>query len=287
MDYYNILGLQRGASADEIKKAFRKAAMKHHPDRGGDEVQFKKINEAYEILSDPQKKQMVDMGVDPLKQNQGGGGPGFQEFHFHTGNSPFGFGHPFNDIFTHFGFGAQHQQQARRKNSNVAITVELSLLDVIKGKDLEAELTIGQGQKKLIKINIPAGVEEGQQIKYTGMGDTSIAGLPAGDLIVNIRIRPDDFFMREGDNLVCEYKIPVWDAILGTGIQITTAERKELTIGIPAGTQPDTVLNCSGEGLPNVRTGRRGNLYIKVKVAVPRNITPEQKELIEQIKNAI
>jgi len=287
MDYYSVLGLQRGASSEEIKKAFRKAAMQHHPDRGGDEKQFKKINEAYEILSDPQKKQMVDMGIDPLKQNQGGGGgPGFQEFHFHTGNSPFGFGHPFNDIFTHFGFGGQQQHQ-RRKNSNVAITVELTLVDVIKGKDLEAELTISGGQKKLININIPAGVDDGQQIKYTGMGDTSIAGIPPGDLIVNIRIKRDEFYTREGDNLVCEYKLPVWDAIMGTGIQITTPEGKELTIGIPAGTQPDTVLSCSGEGLPNIRTGQRGNLFIRVKVSVPRSLTPKQKDLVEQIRNGI
>lgn len=281
MDYYTTLGLNRNASQEEIKKAYRKMAMQHHPDRGGDEKKFKQISEAYEILSDPQKKQMVDMGVDPKNQHGGGGGfnqSGPFEFHFGTNN--------FEDIFGGFGFGGFHQRHVHR-NKTISLMVDLTLEDILNGKNLDAEVSIPGGRKKIINIAIPQGIEEGQQIRYQGMGDNSIPNIPAGDLIVNVRILPHSTFRREGDNLVIDKYITVWDALLGTKIDISTLDKKSLEITVPAGSQPETVLSCRNEGLPNMRSKLRGNLLIKVKVKIPKITNKKHIDFIEQIKNGL
>ncbi len=258
-------------------------AMKHHPDRGGDEKQFKQVSEAYEILSDPQKKQMVDMGVDPKAQQAGGHrhqqGP--FEFHFNTGN--------FEDVFSNFGFGGGGPfgfgGRQPQRNKTINITVDLSLEDVLKGKDLDAELAVPGGRKKIINISIPSGIEGGQQIRYQGMGDASIQGIPPGDLIVNIRVAPHPIFRREGDALIIEKNISVWEAILGCTLDLQTLDGKKLTITVPPGTQPETVLSCRNEGLPNMRNRQRGNLLINIKVVIPRNLTAAQIAAVENCKN--
>ncbi len=276
MDYYSTLGITRNASQEEIKKAYRKMAMQHHPDRGGDEKKFKQISEAYEILSDPQKKQMFDMGRDPNGQQHHGGfsqnGP--FEFHFGSGN--------FEDIFGNFGFGGfRHQAQ---RNKTISLVVDLTLEDVLQGKNLDAEVAIPGGRRKIINIAIPAGIEEGQQIRYQGMGDNSIPNIPAGDLIVNVRVMPHGTFKREVDNLVIEKFISVWDALLGTKIDITTLDNKSLEITVPPGSQPETVLSCRNEGLPNMRTKMRGNLLVKIKVKIPKLLDKKQLDIIKQLK---
>ena len=259
-------------------------AMKHHPDRGGDEKAFKQVSEAYEILSDPQKKQMVDMGVDPKAQQAGG--PRHQqgpfEFHFNTGN--------FEDVFSNFGFGGGgfgFGGRQPQRNKTINITVDLSLEDVLNGKELDAELAIPGGKKKIINISIPAGIEGGQQIRYQGMGDASMPGMPPGDLIVNIRVANHRVFRREGDSLVIEKNISVWDAILGCQLAIETLDRKSLNITVPAGTQPETILSCRNEGLPNMQSRQRGNLLIRIKVIVPRNLPNADVDIIEKLRNGI
>ena len=284
MDYYSILGVKRGASAEEIKKAYRSMAMKHHPDRGGDEKKFKEIAQAYDVLGDPDKKRMFDAGVDPNNQQQGHRGGFYQNgpFEFHFG----GGGPDMEDIFSQFGFGFQqgHRGQVRR-NRSVNINVELTLNEVLTGKELNAEITIPGSKRKLINISIPAGLEHGQQIKYQGMGDDSIAGIPAGDLIVNIFVQQHPKFNREGDALIYEHVISVWDAILGSSLDLETVNGKHINITIPPGTQPDTVLSCRGEGLPNPRSRIRGPLLIKIKVQVPRNLDQEKIDAIRKIAN--
>lgn len=275
MDYYSTLGLQRGASPDEIKKAYRSMAMKHHPDRGGDEKKFKEVEEAYRTLSDPQKKQMYDMGVDPNRQ-QGGFNQGPFEFHFGSGD--------INDFFGNFGFGGFGRQPMRR-NRSLSINIEVSLEDVLTGKEFSAEVGMPGGNKKFISISIPSGVEHGQQIRYQGMGDDSIRDQRPGDLIVNIVIRPHHKFYRDGDNLTCEKTVSAWDAILGSSVEIETLDKKTLNITIPPGTQPETVLSCRGEGLPNIRHKIRGNLLIKIKIEIPRNLSDAQRQTIERLKN--
>jgi curved DNA-binding protein len=278
MDYYSTLGLQRGASDDEIKKAYRSLAMKHHPDRGGDEAKFKEISTAYDTLSNPEKRRIVDLGGDPNNQ-QGGHHQGNPfDFHFNSGN--------FDDVFGQFGFGFGHRPMRRNKSLN--ITVEVTLEDVLNGKELNAELTVpGTGATRLVTISIPAGIEHGQQIRYEGMGDQQFADLRPGDLIVNIFIKQSPTFHREGDSLIHEKQISVWEALLGSNLEIITIDKKTLSITIPPGTQPDTVLSCRGEGLPNIRSKRRGNLLIKIKITIPRDLTPAQLEKLREIKNGI
>jgi curved DNA-binding protein len=276
MDYYSTLGLKRGASDEEIKKAYRSMAMKHHPDRGGDERKFKEISQAYEFLSDPQKKQIIDLGGDPGQQqsfrNQG------SPFEFHFGTEDL------NDLFGNFGFGSRG---ALRRNKTLSINVEISLEDVLNGKSINAEVGVPGGRKKMITIEIPGGIEHGQQIRYGGMGDNSIPDVRPGDLIVNVLISRHPSFRREGDSLIFEKSISAWDAMLGTNLDIITLDGKNLSITIPPGTQPETVLSCRGEGLPNVRSRQRGNLLVKVKVSIPKNLSIEQMQKIKVLKDGI
>lgn len=276
MDYYSTLGLNRNASDDDIKKAYRKMAMKYHPDRGGDEKKFKEVEEAYRTLSDPQKKQMFDMGVDPNKSqgNQGFYQNGPFEFHFNSNNM--------EDIFSNFGFGGFSRAP---RNKNVSIKVEILLSDVLNGKDIDAEVSLPNGSKKIISINIPPGIEHGQQIRYQGMGENNIPGVRPGDLIVHVFVRPDNKFTRDHDNLICEHKISVYDAMIGTSIDVTTIDNKTLKINIPAGTQPDTIFSCKGEGLPHVRSHRRGNLLIKIRTEIPQITNDKHKKIIEDLKH--
>lgn len=274
MDYYSTLGVNRRASAEEIKKAYKKMAMQHHPDRGGDERKFKEIEEAYRTLSDPQKKQMLDMGMDPNRSQSHRQDSPF-EFHFGTGNM--------DDIFANFGFG----MRPGRGNKNLSINVDITLEDVLTGKTINAEIGAKNGKSKYINIEIPPGIEHGQQIRYEGMGDDTIPSFRPGDLIVNVRIINNRLFKREGSNVLIEKPISVWDAMLGCELETETLDNKQLKIVVPPGTQPDTVFSCKGEGLPNMRTRIRGNLMIRVKIQIPKNLTTAQIEKINQIKYGI
>ena len=272
MDYYNTLGITKSASETDIKTAYRKMAMKHHPDRGGDEKKFKEVTEAYETLSDPQKKQMFDMGVDPNAQHTSYRQGSPFEFHFNTGN--------FEEVFGNFGFGGR----PARKNKTLNVNIEVTLEDILKGRVIDAEIGIPNGNKRLVNIEVPPGIESGQQIRYRGMGEHTLKDVAPGDLIVNVLVKQHSVFQRQGDMLMIKKFISPWDAILGSEITIETIDKKTLTIGIPAGTQPDTMLSCRGEGLPNMRTKVRGNLLIKVQIEIPKNLNSEQKDAVEQTK---
>lgn len=281
MDYYKTLGVGRNATSDEIKKAYRSLAMKHHPDRGGDEKKFKEISEAYDVLSDPKKKEIFDLGGDPNNMNQNSFNQGFQQgpFEFRFGSNNF------DDIF---GFANVFGQRPMRKNKSLNINVNITLEDVLEGKELNAEITVpNSAKRKIINISIPAGIESGQQIRYEGMGDDSIKELRPGDLIVNIVVLPHEKFKREHNSLIYEHTISVWDAILGGHIEIETIDRKKLTINIPPGTQPNTVLSCRGEGLPIIRSRNRGNLLITIKVDIPRNLNLADIEKIKELRNNV
>lgn len=278
MDYYSTLGVSRNATDAEIKKAYRSMAMKHHPDRGGDEKKFKEISQAYEFLTNPEKRRLIDAGIDPNNHQQGFHGQGPFEFHFGSGN--------FEDIFGNFGFGFGQRPQQKR-NKSLSINVEITLEDVLTGKEINAEIGVPNGQKKIINITIPAGIEHGQQIRYGGMGDSSIPDIRPGDLIVNVFVRPHQTFRREHDSLILEKVISAWDAMLGTSIQVTTLDKKNISINIPPGTQPDTILSCKGEGLPNARTRQRGNLLIRIRIEIPKNLTIEQLTKIKDLKDEL
>jgi curved DNA-binding protein len=280
MDYYNILGLKKEATPEEIKKAYRSMAMRHHPDRGGDEKKFKEISQAYEFLIDPEKKRMIDAGIDPNNINQQQSGF-YQEspfeFHFNSNN--------FQDIFENFGFNFGHRQP--RKNKNIAIKIEISLEEVLTGKELNFEINTMGGNNKTISINIPPGVESGQQIQYHGMGDDTIPNIPPGDLIVNIIVKKHSIFERSDNSIICEKSISVWDAILGTSTEIVGINGKSFSVSVPPGTQPNTVLSCKGEGLPRLKSNIRGDLLIKIKVEIPKQLDSEYREFIKKIRDGI
>ena len=285
MDYYSTLGVGKNATDDDIKKAYRKLAMKHHPDRGGDESTFKKISEAYDVLSDPQKKQIVDLGGDPKNQNNGNSfNQGPFEFHFNTGGVPPGM----EDIFGRFGFGSGFGRQPMQKNKTLNINVDITLEDVLYGRDINAEITIpGTGKRKMINIAIPAGIEHGQQIRYEGMGDDAIRELRPGDLIVNVNVQQHRLFRREHSDLVLEKFVSVWDAIIGSSLDIQTLDGKTLTINVPQGTKHGTVLSCRGEGLPIMRSRNRGNLLIMIKVGMPKNLSSSQLDKIKSLRDTL
>ena len=280
MNYYETLGLNRGASSDEIKKAYRSMAMKYHPDRGGDERKFKEIEEAYRTLSDPEKKNMIDSGIDPSRQqrysNSWQNGP----FEFHFGGQP-----GMEDILNQFGFGFQNKRAMRNKSYNINIRVTLE--EVLSGKDVDAEIGLPNGKKKLINIKIPPGIENGQNIRYQGMGDDSLRDSPAGDLIVNVFVENHPKFSRDGDQLIYNYVISAWDAMLGTNLQIDLLDKRNIDIVIPPGTQPETVLSCKGEGIPNLRSKRRGNLLIKISVSIPKILSNDDRTAIENLKTHV
>ncbi len=285
MDYYSTLGVGKNATDDDIKKAYRKLAMKHHPDRGGDESTFKKISEAYDILSDPQKKQIVDLGGDPKNQNKGNSfNQGPFEFHFNTGSVPPGM----DDIFGRFGFGSGFGRQPMQKNKTLSISVDITLEDVLSGKDINAEITIpGAGKRKMINIAIPAGIEHGQQIRYEGMGDDAIRELRPGDLIVSVNVQQHSIFRREHSDIIIEKVVTVWDAIIGSSLDIGTLDGKMLTINVPQGTKHGTILSCRGEGLPIMRSRNRGNLLIMIKVDMPTNLSTSQLDKVKLLRDTL
>ena len=286
-DYYGILGVPKTATQDDIKKAFRKMAMKHHPDRGGDQAKFKEINEAHDILSDNEKRMMVDQGIDPLNPHQ----QRHHSHHFH-GGSPFEFhfgGNPHMDEFLRgFGFntGGGWHQQPPRKNKSLNINLRISLEEAYSGVYKELELTYPGNNVKSIKIEIPRGVDNGVTIRYEGMGDRSNPGLPPGDLLVNIHIMPHAVFAREGMNLLRDVMIDCFSAITGTSASFTTLDGRQLEVTIPPGIQPGTTLGLKNEGMRD-NAGNIGKLYVRVNVQIPTNLTKEAVELVEQIKNRI
>ena len=277
MDYYSTLGVNKGANAEEIKKAYRGLAMKHHPDRGGDQAQFQKIQEAYATLSDDQKRQEYDFGQQH---------PGGNQFHFHTGNNPFG--DVFGNMFNGGGFGGPFGfRQGRPQNPTVSITIEITLEEAFTGKTLDAEIQLSNGKKKLINVEIPAGVDTNSQIRYQAMGEDNIPGIQPGDLIINIRVRPHSIFKRENNNLIFEKSLSVWDAILGTDVTFHTLDGRQLSVTVPPGSQPETMMMCKNEGMRDVHSGQRGNLYVKLKIQVPKNLTDAQKQKIIELRHGI
>jgi curved DNA-binding protein len=265
MDYYKTLGVEQTASVDDIKRAYKKLAIKHHPDRGGDSAEFKKIVEAYETLSDPAKREMYDAG-------------GHRSFKFAASQ----FDDAFSSFFNEFDIRSQGQQRTF-KNKNVRVRLAITLEEVLAGKEIDAEINMPSGQK-IVTINIPPGVRNGQTILFNGLGDHSHATVPAGDLIVDIHVLPHERFTRDGDVLLKTEQITVWQALLGCTVDVVTMDRRTIKLKIPAGTQPGTTFSCKNEGIPNINTKLRGPLYIKVLVNIPVDLTDDQRKLIEQLQ---
>lgn len=270
MDYYSLLGVSRTASDGELKKAFKAKSMQHHPDRGGDAEKFKEINEAYQALKDPQKRRMYDQYGTTEPQQQAGP----QGFHFHTnmGGMPEGF----EDLFANFGFGAR-----RQKNDDVTIQVELDLADIYTGKQYVVNYRLQNGRMETANIDIPVGIRPNDTIRYKGMGQDTIPGLPRGHLDCRVRIRPNSEYRINGVDLITSKDVNIFQLITGTVLEIKTPKGNTLKLTIPPKTPPGTKMGIPQHGLPDRKTGRTGNIVIELRGVIPKDI-PE--DLINKIK---
>lgn len=353
-DYYEVLGLSKGAGEDEIKKSYRKLAKKYHPDMNpGDreaEMRFKEVNEAYSVLSDSEKKARYDQfghaGVDPNYGAGEGGFGGFGGF----GGMDFDMGDIFSSFFggtsssrrngpirgedilsrivisfEEAAFGCQktisfqrtencsacggsgaesgtHPETCSRCGGSGQIRVQqrtmLGMMQTTRpcdacggvGKIIKTPCKAcrGQGTEKKNKkfdASIPAGIGEGERILLRGQGNSGRRGGEAGDLIVEINIRPHPVFERRGYDIFCEVPITFSEATLGAEIQIPTLEGRE-TFKIPEGTQTGTRFSLKGKGIPMIRSSRRGTLYFTVQIEVPKNLSPKQKELLSAFEES-
>ena len=264
MDYYSILGIPRTASTDEIKKAYRKKAMQNHPDRGGDVEMFKRINEAYDTLKDPQKKTQYDNPHDP--------GYSFRSDNFQNGN-PFA-GSPFENMF--------RQPSHTPRNRDIVLEAVIELKDVLLGKVLVMQYRLQTGEIETVTVEVPPGAKTGDTINYQGLGDKGHPRIPRGDLKIRIRVKKHKIWTREDNNLIFKKHINVFDLMLGCVIIIQTLDNKSIRLTIPKGTKPGATFSISGYGIPDLHTKQRGNVYVKIEADIP---SIEDDEIITQIQN--
>lgn len=280
MDYYDILGVSRNATEKDIKTAFRKLAAKHHPDKGGDSKKFVEIKEAYETLNNPEKRQMYDQfgTADPQQA-------GYQQQGFHFNSSDF------EDVFSQFfgggdpfGFGGPRKQRNRSINKTLNLNVQITEEEAFNGKLLNIDVPLPSGRRRSVDTRIPAGVDNGQTIRLTGLGDDSLRQYPPGDLHLTIHINRSNMFNRQGADLYIDRTVSVFDLMLGTELIIDHYNNRRLSLKVPAGTQPNTVFSMKGLGMPYINRPEKGNLYVNVKGSIPKNLSEEQINLIAQLK---
>jgi len=298
-DYYKTLGVSKDASDAEIKSAYRKLAREWHPDVAKDkpnaEQKFKEINEAYQVLSDAQKRSQYDQfgkagfqggasggaGFDPFSGfgSQGGSGP-FQ-WSYQTSGGAQGSEDPFDifeQVFGFRGFGGQ------RKGRNLRYSLSIDFEDSIKG----FEQTVSVDGHKL-KVKLPPGVRPGTQVKFAGKGENPSKNLEPGDLFIVIDINPHSEFARQGEDIFSLQTINIAQASLGASVNVKTIDTKSATgftekkVKIPSGTQPATQIRLKGFGMPNPKGFGRGDHYITIKVEVPKKLTREQKQALENL----
>lgn len=296
-DYYKTLGVSKNASQDEIKKAFRKLASEHHPDKKtGNEAKFKEVNEAYQTLGDEKKRAQYDQfGSAGPQFGAGGGGfqGGFGGMNWEDimrqaqgqGGAQFDFGDiDLGDIFGAFGFGGGGMRRGR----NIQVSIRISFKESVFGVKREIEIPElrdgKQGGKKKITVDIPAGIDDGQSIRYEGLGEQITNGR-AGNLLVSISVDTHKVFRKEGMHLVMDLPIKLTDAILGAEYTIETLDGKE-KVKIPTGLQMGTVLRVRGKGVQG-GTFQKGDLLIRTRIAIPEKLSKKAKDLIEQLSEEI
>jgi molecular chaperone DnaJ len=354
-DYYEILGVSKDASPEEIRKAYHKLAHKFHPDKGGDEEKFKEINEAYQVLSSKDKKNQYDQFGRTFDQNGPSSSQGFDFNSFFGDKQNFDFDfEDINDIFGNaFGFGSSRRQsRSFKKGEDIRIDLELDLEDVLKeqdkkikinkyetcpdckgkgaepgtkmkkcsacngtGKVKEIKRTLfgsftrvavcpecegegyvpekvcrkckGEGRikkEKTIEFSIPRGVHNNQMLRIPGLGNAGKKNSRSGDLLIRIIIKPHPSFEREGDNLYLNSSISVSQALLGDEIEIPTLEGKRIMLKIPSGTESGKIFRITEKGTPHFASNKRGDLYIKTKISIPKKLSKKQKELLKELK---
>ncbi len=353
-DYYDVLGVARGASKDDIKKAYRKIAVANHPDRNpGDkaaEERFKEATEAYEVLADEKKRQAYDQFGFAGVEGIGAGGAQDYSHAFRDFEDIFGDFGGFSNIFDQF-FGGTRRRGGRRdgvqRGSDLRYDLEVDFKDAVFGtkaevsypKEISCDRCSGAGSEpgsgtktcpscggtgqirknsgffsiastcptcsgegaiverpctkcggggslrknQKINVTIPAGVEHGRRIRIPDQGDAGPRGGPPGDLYVLIRVRPHEYFERDGFDVYCVIPITFTQAALGTELQVPTLDDKKVKVKIPPGTQNNKILRLRNEGIPQAGSGRRGDMYIRILVTVPQRLSAREKSLLKEL----
>ncbi len=316
-DYYKILGVSKSSTQEELKKKYRKLALKYHPDRNKGEKkaenEFKRINEAYAVLSDPKKRKQYDtygstrfhqrfsqddifhgFDVGDILKDFGfssddifsslfgrqrrGGGQGCR----HAQNPHGSQGDPFQDIF-----GQQarpHHARTRNpvKGRDRTAEISITLEEIASGVTKEVTMAFS-GKRESLTVKVPAGIMEGKKLRLAGKGDPGPAGTPPGDLFLTVKIKPHPIFIREKQDLYIELEIKYSEAILGKTIEVPTILDNTKKIRIPPGTQLGAKIRMKGMGLPHMHGGGRGDAYVSLLMPVPKNLNKRQKTLIEKL----
>jgi curved DNA-binding protein len=309
-DYYKILGVSKNASADEIKKAYRKLALKFHPDHNkGDktaESKFKEISEAYAVLSDPQKRQNYDMfGADDF-QRRFSQEDIFRGFDFGSIFKEFGFGGGrgqgvFSNIFRggmggagHYQHGAggspfdspfgnfQGGQPRGLKGQDLVYELSLTLEEVAKTTEKLISYE-SNGQRESLSVKVPPGISTGQKLRLPGKGQAGIYGGPSGDLYIQIRVVEHPIFHRKNDDLYVKRSINYSEAVLGTEIEIPTIDQKKLKLKIPKGTQSNAKMRLKGFGMPRMKGDGRGDAFVEIGIKVPKKLSKAQREAVTSL----
>jgi len=312
-DYYEILGVPRNASQDEIQRSYRKLARKFHPDinKGSDaEEKFKEINEAYEVLKDPEKRKKYDQLGPNWKDGQDfrpppgwdvhfdfgrGTGAGRRTYYWSSGTG--GFSDFFEALFGAGAFGEGFRgkqtggpfvrfQQGENQEAVLTISLEEAYKGGTKGITLQSQRIGPDGrvstEQKRYEVKIPPGVIPGQKIRLAGQGGEGTGGAPKGDLFLKVEIEPHPRFRVQGRDLYTDLPVSPWEAALGAKVKVRTLGEEEITITIPPGTQSGQKLRLRGKGMPNPK-GTSGDLYAVVQIRVPKRLSPREKEILQEL----
>ena len=300
-DFYQLLGVTKSSSADEIKKAYRKLAMQYHPDKNpgnkAAEEKFKEVSEAYEVLSDPEKKKSYDQfGHASVGGNPFGGGPGGNPFG-RSGGNPFGgadindlFGDMFGDVFGGGAgrksnpFGSTGGRARQQKGSDLRYTLSITFEEAASGCEKIISFMRQVGSKEeaaKLSVSVPAGVKDGQRLKLSEEGDKPTSG-PAGDLYVIIALQEHLLFKREENDVILDLPVKYTDAILGAEVEIPTLTGKA-QIKIPAGIYSGQVLRLKGKGFAKIGAIGSGDMLVRLIIDTPQKINTRQKEIIEEL----
>jgi len=292
-NYYEKLGVRQSASTEDIKKAFRKLAFKHHPDAGGNEEVFKGISEAYETLSDDAKRKEYDTF---LKYGAFAGAAGTAGAGPWSGRAQQGNWQPivnngdvsaFSSLFERMrtgegAFGTEWEFPRRKgKGRTVEVTLEISFEEAFVGAEKRVTIRIEDRESRQIDVKVPAGAAEGDKLRYRGKGSEGIKGGPNGDLVVCLTIKPHELYMRSGADVYFNLPVSIAEAALGAQIVIPTPDGNKVKLRIPKGTQDGAVLVIRGKGAPRLKAEGSGDLKVAVRVVVPSELNEEQSAALE------
>ena len=277
-DYYQLLGIERNATQADVKRAYRKLATQHHPDKGGDTAKFQEIQKAYETLHDPAKRQEYD---NPFHQPHQNGHHTHFEFNFGGGGPQDIFSQFFSQGFANNQHPFQHHAQPR-KNKDLRVTIAVSLASTLESQTKNINVQSTKGETFNISVTVPQGASDGITIKYTGMGDNFFESLTRGDLYVIINVIADNRFQIHGTNLVTNLEINSIEAMLGCDKEIIGLDEKTYLIKIPTGCQFGAKFGLNGQGLCNLNNPVRGDLIVNVLIKTPI-LTTEQESQLRQL----